>query len=247
MQTHPAEQSIAAPVDHLVPPPGRIIVFSDLWCSFAHLAIHRLHAARSRLGLVDRVVLDHRAFPLELLNGTSSPRPGTDSEVAAIGRLDPDAGWRLWQASDWTYPSTTLPALEAVQAAKEQSLAASEALDLALRRAFWIDSANISLRPVIVAAAGTTDTVDVDALAETFDSGRARRAVMNQYRVAKTDAVICSPHLFLPDGSDHPNPGIDVSYTDEYGVGFPIVSRDDASVYDAILRRAAPQPAGTAG
>lgn len=223
----------------LTPPQGTIIVFSDLWCSFAHLAVHRLHTIRRQLGLQDAVIFDHRAFPLELLNGASSPRPGTDSEVAAIGRLDPGAGWRLWQAPDWTYPSTTLPALEAVQAAKEQNLAASEALDLALRHAFWVESRNISLRPVILAAAADTGALDVGALTDALDNGRARRLVMQHYQLAQTDAVVCSPHLFLPDGTNHANPGIDVHYTAGYGVGFAIATADDPSVYQTLLKRAA--------
>jgi predicted DsbA family dithiol-disulfide isomerase len=128
----------------LTPPRGVVTVFSDIWCSFAHIAIHRLHATRARLGLEEQVSFDLRAFPLELLNDAPSPRPGTDSEVARMASLEPSAGWQLWQAKDWLYPSTTLPALEAVLAAKEQSLNASEQLDLGLRRAFWAESRCIS-------------------------------------------------------------------------------------------------------
>ena len=69
-----------------------------------------------------------------------------DSETAVLGGLAPDAGWAMWHAPDWAFPSTVLPALEAVQAAKEQSWAASEVLDLALRRAFWADSRCIAQR-----------------------------------------------------------------------------------------------------
>jgi predicted DsbA family dithiol-disulfide isomerase len=223
----------------LTPPPGVILVFSDVWCSFAHLAVHRLHTARARLGLTGSVRFDHRAFPLELLNGVSSPRPGTDSEAAGIGRLAPEAGWQLWQAPDWTYPSTMLPALEAVQAAKDQSLEASEALDLALRRAFWAESRNISLRPVILQVARETGVVAVDTLAEALDSGSSRHLVIEQYHQARTDAVVCSPHLFLPDGTSSANPGVQVHYTDHYGVGFPVVTNDDPAVYDELLMRAA--------
>ncbi|MGH4013790.1 MAG: DsbA family oxidoreductase [Pseudonocardiaceae bacterium] len=223
----------------LTPPPRTIIIYSDLWCSFAHLAVHRLHTTRHKLGLDGIVSFDHRAFPLELLNGASSPRAGTDSEVAAIGRLDPDAGWRLWQGPDWAYPSTSLPALEAVQAAKEQGLAASEALDLGLRRAFWVQSRNISLRPVILAVAAETEAVDVAGLADAIDDGRARRRLMDQYQIAASDAVTCSPHLFLPDGTNHANPGVQVYYAGEYGIGYPIATGDDPTVYDDLFTRAA--------
>ena len=150
-------------------------------------------------------------------------------------------------SSAWTYPSTTLPALEAVQAAKQQSLTASEAPDLALRRAFWVDSANISLRPVILSVANATDTVDVDALADAFDYGRARRAVIDQYRIANTDAVTCSPHLFLPDAATTQTPASTSATPMTTASVSPSPARDDASVYDAILHRAARQPADTAG
>ncbi|GLX06269.1 DsbA family protein [Microbispora sp. NBRC 16548] len=223
----------------LTPEPGTIIIFSDIWCSFAHIAVHRLHRTRERLGLTDRVRFDHRAFPLELLNDAPSPRPGTDSEVGRMAALEPDAGWQLWQAKDWLYPSTTLPALEAVQAAKEQGFAASEQLDLALRKAFWAESRCISHRKVILDAAASTGVVDVDALAAALDDGRARRALSEQAAIAATDRVNCSPHLFLPDGTDHANPGIEVGWVGSYGIGWPVVSSDDPSVFEDILKRAA--------
>ncbi|MEV4295750.1 DsbA family oxidoreductase [Microbispora rosea] len=223
----------------LTPEPGTIIIFSDIWCSFAHIAVHRLHTTRERLGLTGRVRFDHRAFPLELLNDAPSPRPGTDSEVGRMAALEPEAGWQLWQAKDWLYPSTTLPALEAVQAAKEQGFAASEQLDLALRKAFWAESRCISHRKVILDAAASTGVVDVDALAAALDDGRARRALSEQAAIAATDRVNCSPHLFLPDGTDHANPGIEVGWAGSYGIGWPVVSSDDPSVFEDILKRAA--------
>lgn len=172
------------PVADLTPPPGVIVVFSDIWCSFAHIAMYRLHRTRERLNLTDRVRFDLRAFPLELLNDAPSPRPGTDSEVGRMASLEPGAGWQLWQAKDWLYPSTTLPALEAVQAAKEQSLEASEQLDMGLRRAFWAQSRCISHRKVILDVAAEVGVVDVDKLAAALDDGRARRALSDQAAIS---------------------------------------------------------------
>lgn len=223
----------------LTPPPGVITIFSDIWCSFAHIAIYRLHTTRERLGLTDRVQFDLRAFPLELLNDAPSPRSGTDSEVGRMGQQEPGAGWQLWQDKEYLYPSTTLPALEAVIAAKEQSLRASEQLDLALRRAFWSQSRCISNRKVILDAAESTGVVDVAALAEALDDGRARRSLSVDAAISATDRVNCSPHLFLPDGTDHANPGIDVRWEGEYGVGWPVVTKDDPTVFEDLLKRAA--------
>lgn len=185
------------------------------------------------------VVLDHRAFPLELFNAEVNPRPGVDSEVAVVGALEPDAGWQLCQAPDWTYPVTTLPALEAVQAAKGQGLNVSEALDRALRVAFWSQSRCISQRHIILEVAADTGVVDIAKLAESLDDGSSRRSVIDQFGVARSDRVRCSPHLFLADGTALANPGVSVQWHGSFGVGSPVVTCDDSGVYARLLRQAA--------
>jgi predicted DsbA family dithiol-disulfide isomerase len=215
-----------------------IVVYSDLRCPFAHVAVHRLHETRAALGLVGAVHLDHHAFPLELIDGPHS-RVLTDSEVAALGRVEPAAGWQMWSAPDWAYPDTVLLAAEAVHAAKEQGLPASEQLDRALRRAFWAESRSIHHRSVILEVAAGTGALDVDALADALDRGRCRAAVIDDWRVCRGDAVELSPHLFLPDGTDVANPGMEVRFVGEPGKGFPIVECVDPGVYERILRTAA--------
>jgi predicted DsbA family dithiol-disulfide isomerase len=220
--------------------PTTVVIFSDLNCSFAHLAMYRLHQTRSRLGLDGQLWFDHRAFPLELFNHTVNERPGVDSEVTAVGALEPRAGWRLWQGPDWTYPVTTLPPLEAVQAATAQSWHAGEELDHALRHAFWAQGRCISQRHVILDVATTTRAVDLDQLAAALDTGSARSAVMAQFRAAQDGNVTCSPHVFLHDGTNLANPGIRVHWENGgFGVGFPVIEADDPTVYDDLLTRAA--------
>jgi predicted DsbA family dithiol-disulfide isomerase len=199
-----------------------------------------LWETRARLGLEDVVRLDHHAFPLELFNGPH-PRTGTDTEAVGLGQIEPAAGFRVWSAPDWTYPHTVLLANEAVHAAKEQGLAASEALDRALRRAFWLESKSIAHRAVILEIAAAAGAVDVDRLAAALDEGRYRRAVMDDYMVAETDAVLGSPHLFLPDGTDVVNPGISVHWEGPWASGYPIVDRDDPTVFERILRGVVPR------
>jgi predicted DsbA family dithiol-disulfide isomerase len=218
--------------------PDTVVVFSDLNCSFAHLGVHRLHETRARLGLTGKLWFDHRGFPLELFNRTVNERPGVDSEVSVVGALEPTAGWRLWQGPDWTYPVTMLPALEAVQAAKTQGWQASEDLDRALRRAFWAEGRCISLRHVILEVA--EGLLDVPALADDLDTGRARAAVMAQFEAAQDDRVNCSPHVFLFDGTNEANPGVDVSWVNGgFGVGFPVIAKDDPAAYEPLLHHAA--------
>ncbi len=227
--------------------PATVVVFADIGCPWAHLAVYRLHETRARLGLQDRVRFDIRAFPLEFFNTQPTPKLVLEAETVAVGTLAPRAGWQLWQEPDHRYPVTTLPALEAVEAAKEQGLRASEQLDRALRTAFFGASRTISMRHVIEEVALGCSELDTPKLMEALDDGRARRAVMDQAQVAQGDLVQGSPHLFLPDGTNVHNPGIEMHWEGEHGKGFPLIESDDPAIYEQLLQRAAGDEGGTGG
>lgn len=233
MTTHddPAPTPVAA---------GTIQMWSDLLCPFAYVGLLRLRRARERLGLGAVVRLEHRTFPLELFNGPH-PRRGTDTEAVGLGQIEPEAEFRVWSASDDLYPHTVLLAAEAVHAATAQCLDAGEDLDLALRRAFWTRSRSISHRQVIleVAADLPDGSIDVAALATALDTGRHRAAVLDDYAVARTDAIVGSPTLRFADGGAVTNPGVQVHWAGPWAAGFPVVDSDDPDVYVELLRRAA--------
>src|SRR4051794_37825691 len=221
--------------------PGTLVVYGDIACPWSHLCVHGLREARSRLGLDDAVTLDLRGFPLELFNERPTPKRTLDAEIPVLAALDPSAGWQMWQRPDFEYPVTTLPALEAVQAAKAMGLRASEDLGRALRYAFFAESRTISIVPVILEVAERCSTVDVDVLAESLDDGRARAMVVDQRETAERIGVKGSPHVYLPDGTDVANPGIDKHWEGEEGEGFPVIDGYDPSVYDDLIRRARPR------
>ena len=220
-------------------PPGRIVVFADIGCPWAHVAVHRLHETRARLGLEDDVVFDMHAFPLEVINGQPTPKRILDAEIPVAGALEPDAGWQMWQRPEHEYPVTMLPALEAVHAAKERGARVAERLDRALRRGFFGQSRNVSMRHEILEVARTVESLDAVALAAALDDGRARAALAEDRAVAEGDEVQGSPHLFLPGGEDVHNPGIAMHWEGEHGEGFPVVDRDDPTIYERLLRAAA--------
>lgn len=221
---------------------GAITIYSDIACPWAHVAVARLHRVRAELGLEGQVEFDHRAFPLEVFNERPTPRKVLDAEIPVAGALEPAAGWQMWQGPADTWPVTTLPALEAVQAAKSVCApGASEKLDRALRVAFFGQSRCISLRHVILdVARAVLGAAEADTLREALDSGAARSAVLDQCETARTsDAVQGSPHLFLADGTNAHNPGIKMHWVGEHGVGFPVVDEDDPDVYKSLLEAAA--------
>lgn len=215
-----------------------VIVWSDIACPWATVFVARWQVACERAGIP--FAIDHRVFPLELVNERPTPKLTLDAEIPVAGALVPDFEMRLWTGPDFEYPVTTLLALEAVQAAKEQSLAASTSLDLALREALFADGRCISLRHVVLDVARLTDDVDVDALIDALDSGRARRRITDDLAEAKAGKVKGSPHVFLPDGSDAHNPGITLHWEGKPGEGgYPIVDSDDVSVYDSLVSKVA--------
>ena len=219
---------------------GTIVVYADIACPWSHLAVHRLLRTRRDMGLDDEVVLDHRPFALELVNRRPTPKRILDAEIPVVGALGPDAGWQMWQGDGSTWPVTSLPALEAVQAAKEQGPRASEQLDRALRVAFFAESRCISMRHVILDVAAACPDVDAGALAAALDDGRARGRLLAEHRAAEAaEEVDGSPQLFLPDGTACHNPGIEMRWQGRHGEGFPVVLSDDPSIYGDLLVRAA--------
>jgi predicted DsbA family dithiol-disulfide isomerase len=201
--------------------------------------VYRLHRSRAKLGLQDHIRFDSRAFPLELINKQATPKRILDAEIPVVGSLEPSAGWQVWQRHPSEWPVTTILALEAIEAAKEQGLQASETLDLALRVALFAHSRTISMRHEILAVAADCDGVDRDALKEALIAGRARPAIEVNLQISQSDLVEGSPHLFLPDGTDVHNPGVEHHWEGDAGEGFPVVDNDMPDVYDTLLRRAA--------
>jgi len=218
--------------------PGTVVLFADISCPWAHAAVYRWREARARLGLIGEVKLDVRAFPLELINEQSTPRRILDAEIPVVGGMEPKAGWQVWNGRPDDWPVTTLPAIEAVYAAKRQGLDASADLDRALRVALFRDSRNISMHYEILEVAASVRGLDSDALTELLEQGEARPEIFDDLEVARQDPVQGSPHFFFADGTDVHNPGVTVTWEGEHGQGFPVVSNDEVSIYDELLERA---------
>lgn len=200
-----------------------ITVWSDIGCPWATLALHTLKSVAHARG--DDILIDHRAFPLELFNSRPTPKPILDAEVVAIAGLRPELSWRLWDQPDGMYPVTTLPALEAVQAAKSKvvgGLRASDELDEALRKAFYSEARCISMHSVILDVAMCCPSVNVGKLEKLLIKGAARAEIHRQYQIAQNQPSIQgSPHLFIASGLNQHNPGVRYHWTAEPGKGFP--------------------------
>jgi predicted DsbA family dithiol-disulfide isomerase len=191
-----------------------VVVYSDIGCPWAHIAMHRLDRAIRDRGLGSEVTVDHRAFPLEIVNGRPTPKRLLDSEIRVCAELEPDAGWSF-DPDPWTYPVSTLPALEAVQAAKSQGPDLSVRLDRALRRAMFGEWRCLAVHAVVFEIAASVDGLDVDALRDAIRSGDARSDIWLQLDAALDAEIPGSPTFVLPDGTRAHNPGIELSHADD--------------------------------
>ncbi|OLF09604.1 DsbA family oxidoreductase [Actinophytocola xanthii] len=227
--------------------PGTVTVWSDIGCPWASLALHTLRAAAARRGGELRV--DHRAFPLELFNRMPTPKHIVDAEIVVIGGYDATMGWRMWPGPDCAYPVTMLPAMEAVQAAKDPEvggLSGSDELDAALRDAFYAQGRCVSIPAVILEVAGQCAQVDAEALAHALAHGRGRAEVYRDWRTAQQEQVQGSPHLFTADGFEVHNPGVTYRWSNRPPTGFPRLLDYDAGwaedLLDHLDRAALPIP-----
>ncbi len=152
-----------------------------------------------------------------------------------LAPLEPTA-FALREADEW--PTTFLPAFELVKAAELQGLRAAEELDAALRRAYFVEHQNLSLRTVLFAIAATVPGLDQAALREAYDSGRTRRVVLEEYEALNRRGIDGIPTVYLPDGQRVLNPGLTVRWVQ----GLPHVLAEDQTIYERLLRAAAAHP-----
>lgn len=213
-----------------------LTVWSDIGCPWATLALHSVHS-RAVERDVD-LVIDHRAFPLELFNRRPTPKQIIDVEVTAIAGLVPSLGWRTWTGLESAYAVTTVPAMAAVQAAKHVSvggLRASDELDAALRRAFYEDGRCISVHAEVCEVAASCRRVFAPALEKLLEQGAGIAEVFDQWRAAAELPVQGSPHLFLGDRYAEHNPGVIYHWTAPPGAGFPRFESYDERWADRVI------------
>lgn len=209
-------------------------VWSDLHCPWATTTVHRLRAARDRLGL--DVVFDPRAWPLEWVNGRGTPRHIVEPETAVLANHEPDLFSRFayWASKPGqiSWPSTFLPAFELVAAARRVGgPSAAETVDAAVRRHFFTAGRDVSVRAELEACLEGED-VDTPAILRAWERENVRADVVADYERSGTLPIQGSPQVFWPDGSTTHNPGI-VGLRFERGL--PRFDRDDPAAVERLL------------
>jgi predicted DsbA family dithiol-disulfide isomerase len=209
-------------------------IWSELHCPWATTAVHRLRAARDRLGL--DVVFDPRPWPLEWVNERGTPQHVVAVETAVLANVEPALFSRFAYWADKpgraAWPSTFLPAFELVAAARRVGgPAVAEVVDSAVRRWFFGEGRDVSIRAELVACLKSAD-VDAAAIMDCWDRENVRADVLDDYARSRDLPIQGSPQIFWPDGTTSHNPGI-VGLRWERGL--PRFDRDDPESVERLL------------
>jgi predicted DsbA family dithiol-disulfide isomerase len=207
-----------------------LTVFSDLHCPWAYVFSIRLRRARTGLG---QPPVAWRCWPLELVNERGTHWDTVSQEVPVLAQLEPD---HFAPPRRETWPSTLLPAMEALKVAGELGgPQAADRFDEAARRAFFLDRRDLSIRPALVDLA-VESGLDRDDFLDAFDGGGHRRSVIADWQEGRRRGVEGSPHAFLPGGSAVFNPGIGKI---DWVRGIPVPREVDEGAIAKLLDQAA--------
>ncbi len=146
-----------------------------------------------------RVIVQTRAFPLEIAGPPGVPRDILEQEWWLAAIQEPEAEFKAYTGEDW--PRSTLPAFEAAWCAAQQGEDAGRGFDLRVRRAFFAEGRNIGRRDVLFDIAQEAG-LDVNQFTRAFDSGAGRAAVLEEHRLGREQyRVRGTPTLMLADGT----------------------------------------------
>lgn len=206
-----------------------LTVFSDLHCPWAYVFSIRLRRARAGVG---QPPVAWRCWPLELVNERGTPWDSLSQEIPVLTQLEPD---HFAPPRRETWPSTMLPAMEALKVAGELGgPQAADRFDEVARRAFFLDRRDLSIRPTLLDLAAGAG-LDREAFQVAFDGGGHRRGVIADWQEGRRRGVEGSPHAFLPDGSAVFNPGIGKI---DWFHGIPVPREVDEGAIASLLDRA---------
>lgn len=206
-----------------------LTVFSDLHCPWAYVFSIRLRRARAGVG---QPPVAWRCWPLELVNERGTPWDSLSQEIPVLTQLEPD---HFAPPRRETWPSTLLPAMEALKVVGELGgPQAADRFDEVARRAFFLDRRDLSIRPTLLDLAAGAG-LDREAFQVAFDGGGHRRGVIADWQEGRRRGVEGSPHAFLPDGSAVFNPGIGKI---DWVHGIPVPREVDEGAIARLLDRA---------
>ncbi len=148
---------------------------------------------------IGRVSLRERPFPLEAYGGEAAPRDILEQEWWLAAIQEPEAQFNRFRGDDW--PTTTLPAFQAVWSVSKMEPNEVHDFDLRVRRAFFAEGRNIGKRETMLDLAREA-SLDVPSFARLLDGDDSRASVLEEARLGKERfGVRGTPSIMLSDGT----------------------------------------------
>ncbi len=146
-----------------------------------------------------RVKLRERFFPLEICGGEPAPRDILEQEWWLAAIQEPEAQFNRFQGEDW--PTTTLPAFQAVWCVLQMQPEEVHDFDLRIRWAFFAEGRNIGKREAMLDLAKEA-RLDVSTFTRLFDSNESRESILSEGKLGKERfGVRGTPTITLSDGT----------------------------------------------
>jgi predicted DsbA family dithiol-disulfide isomerase len=173
-----------------------ITVYQDVLCPWCYVAEARLEPLRRELG--DAVRWNWRPYALRIDDGALSEKERASwSAQTRRAQREPEGAHlsdALWIGAD--APSSSVPPLLALEAARLQGEDAYHAFLGTLRRAALEQAVNVARRDVLFEIAGAL-RLDMNRFTAAFQSPETRRLVVQEYRMAAERGVRGAPALVL--------------------------------------------------
>jgi predicted DsbA family dithiol-disulfide isomerase len=148
---------------------------------------------------IGRVNLRERPFPLEIYGGEAAPRDILEQEWWLAAIQEPEAQFNRFRGDDW--PTTTLPAFQAVWSVAKMEPNKVHDFDLRVRRAFFAEGRNIGKRETMLDLAGEA-SLDISLFTRLLDSDDSRASVLKEAKLGKEHfGVRGTPSIMLSDGT----------------------------------------------
>jgi len=197
---------------------GAIEVYADVCCPFAHVGLRCVAERRAARGR-ESVLLDVRAWPLELVNGAPLEPEITATHVRELrSRVAPHL-FRGFNPKH--FPMTSLPALASAHAAYRQDPKIGETMSFALRDALFEEGLDISRLDVLSDIAGSFGVGPYNAADE--------ESVLRDREDGVRRGVRGSPHFYCGD-FDAFCPSLEISSGKD-----GLVVRNDTAVLEGFL------------
>ena len=153
-----------------------------------------------------RVRIGWRTLALEIKNEQPTPKPILDQENPLMAHQEPALPIGSWQAPEWQYPVTLLPAFEALACAERQGHDLAWEFSWRVRLAFFAESRCVSTRHVLRELARESG-LDVARFTADWDTGGERSRILGESHTGwEVLKVPGSPTFILPGGRQVHNP-----------------------------------------